>query len=110
MPRRDALAAVELVEDDELDPREPAAPTGRRRRRWWWLVAPAAVLAVAFAGQQAIDARARAADARIAALPGAVAPVGDRLEVLWHTDPADASLAWGPSSLGAVHGVVTQAD
>src|SRR4051794_13792216 len=102
MPRRDVLAAVELVEDDELDPRQ-RAPPARRRRRWWWLVAPVAVLALAFAGQQVLDARAHADDARIAALPGAVAPVGARLAVRWHTGAADEPLAWGSPARGALH-------
>src|SRR4051794_37717903 len=110
MARRDTLAPVELVEDDELDPQESTAPR-RRRSRWWLLLVPVAVVGLAFAGQQLIDARSRAADARIAALPGAIPRVGASLDVLWQTGAEDAPLAWGTSAVdGALHGVVVGPD
>src|SRR4051794_29773416 len=105
MRRHAVLAAVELVEDDEIQPAGPGTPRPGRRRRWWWLAVPLAVVLLAVAGQQVVDARERAADARIAALPGAIDPVGDSLDVVWQTDVRDAPLAWGPFVRGALHGL-----
>ena len=73
MSRRDTLATVELVEDDDDVPDAPV----RSRKRWWLLAVPV-VAAVLVAGVQLVaDALESAADARVAALPGAVDPLGD---------------------------------
>ena len=51
--------------------------------RRWWFVAGAAVLVLVLAGVQwVVDARERAAVARLAAVPGVLDPLGDELEVV----------------------------
>lgn len=109
MQRRADLAPVELLEDDELEPQDVAAPA-RTTRRWWLLAVPVVAVGLVLGTQQLIDARERAADARIAALPGAIARVGSSLDVVWQTDDAVGGMAWNPVSLGALHGVVVGAD
>ncbi|WP_456846603.1 outer membrane protein assembly factor BamB family protein [Cellulomonas sp. P5_C6] len=113
MPRRADLASVELVEGDDVPPAElhatvAAAP---RRRRWWLLLAaPVMILGLVVGAQQVIDGRERAADARIAALPGAIAQVGDHLGTVWTTDPGTSPLASGPVADGALHGLLVGPD
>jgi outer membrane protein assembly factor BamB len=109
MHRRVDLAPVELLEDDELEPQDDAAPA-RTGRRWWLLAIPVAVVGLALGTQQLIDARERAADARIAALPGVIEPVGGRLETVWQSDPGTGALAWGGVANDALHGVLVGPD
>ncbi|MET0789142.1 MAG: PQQ-binding-like beta-propeller repeat protein [Cellulomonas sp.] len=109
MQRRVDLAPVELLENDELQPQDVSAPV-RKTRRWWLAAVPAVAVGLVVGTQQLIDARERAADARIAALPGAVARVGSSLDVVWQTDDAVGGMAWDPVTLGALHGVVVGTD
>ncbi|WP_456787821.1 outer membrane protein assembly factor BamB family protein [Cellulomonas sp. P5_C5] len=106
MSRRDTLATVELVEDvDDV----PDAPV-RSRRRWWLLAIPV-VAALLVAGVQLVaDALESAADARVAALPGAVDPLGDHADVLWRADLGIGSLADGLVARDALHGVLVGRD
>ena len=107
MPRRDALADVELVEADApvaIDPRTPR----RSRNRWWLLAAPVVVVVLGLGVQQVHDGLLRAADARVAALPGAVDPVGN--EVLWQSDPELMALADGLVAHDALHAVIVHPD
>ncbi|RHA43891.1 outer membrane protein assembly factor BamB family protein [Cellulomonas rhizosphaerae] len=81
---RTAVSQVELLEDEPVDD-EPCSRS--RWRRWWPLPIVVALLAV---GTQAgLDARQRAHDERIAALPGTLAPVGDALSVRWKVPDDD---------------------
>ncbi|WP_273652818.1 PQQ-binding-like beta-propeller repeat protein [Cellulomonas fimi] len=115
MARGERLSFVELVEDDDLDAAAPApapaeATTAARRWRRPALVAGAgaAVVVVGLAVVQGVaDARVRAVDARIAALPGALGEVGDSLEPLWTPDEA-----WWPTTTsgGAAIGTALQPD
>lgn len=75
---RTAVSQVELLEDEPVDD----GPRPRSRwRRWWPLPVVVALLAVG--AQAGLDARQRAHDERIAALPGTLAPVGEALTVRW---------------------------
>lgn len=115
MARGERLSFVELVEDDDLDvaaptPATPGTDVPPRRWRRPATVVGAAV-AVVLAGlvvvQSVADARARGVDARIAALPGALAEVGDTLEPLWTPDDA-----WWPTTTsgGAALGMTIAGD
>lgn len=108
---------VELVEDDDARSahrarrRGDADPPGTRdadgdvlpelppesgdparawvRRHWRWIVpATAVVVAALVVTQGAVDARERGRLARLAAVPGVLAPVDRRLSALWHADAA----------------------
>lgn len=108
MSRRDTLVTVELVEADDPG---PALRAARRnpRRRWWLLAVPVAVVAVVGAGVQLVrDDRLRAEDERVAALPGAVDPVGS--QVLWRSEPAMAALADGLVAYDALHALIIGPD
>ncbi|GCE77240.1 outer membrane protein assembly factor BamB family protein [Cellulomonas biazotea] len=105
MPSDQRLTPVRLVDDaDPVDPvespsRRPGRRPARRLLRWAWV--PVVVAAALVGVQVLLDARADAADAAIAALPGAVADVGDELTTLWVADPAEQ-----PAPLVAVDGGV----
>ncbi|QHT57626.1 PQQ-binding-like beta-propeller repeat protein [Cellulomonas sp. H30R-01] len=116
MARGERLSFVELVEDDDHDVAAPTpgAPTAEvvRARRWrrpaTVVGAVVAVVVLALvAVQSVVDARARGVDARIAALPGALADVGDTLEPLWSPDDA-----WWPTATsgGAAFGMTIARD
>src|SRR5262245_59540612 len=85
MARRDDLQEVELVEDDDVAPALPPGIPWRavaRRLPWRRLVAGAVVVAVAVGMSQWVAAtREAAAVARLADLPGVLAPVDDHLTV-----------------------------
>ncbi|GEK22412.1 outer membrane protein assembly factor BamB family protein [Cellulomonas xylanilytica] len=108
MSRRDTLAQVELVEDDEPVP--PERDPARRPRNRRWLLAVPVVAALLVGVQLVTDARDRAADARVAALPGAVDPLGEDLEVRWRADQAAAPSMFGPVRDQMLHGPVTGPD
>jgi len=82
---RTAVSQVELLEDEPVDD-EPRPRS--RWRRWWPL--PIVVALLALGTQAGLDARQRAHDERIAALPGTLAPVGDALSVRWKVPDDDA--------------------
>ncbi|MDM7832329.1 outer membrane protein assembly factor BamB family protein [Cellulomonas edaphi] len=84
---RDAVRPVELVEDDE----RPDAPLPPSRWRRWWPV-PVVLALLAVGAQAGLDARARAQDARIASLPGTLAPVGDTVTARWTVAPGDVDV------------------
>src|SRR5690349_20056385 len=77
------FAATQEVVLDDSTPDADALGTGAISRvRRWWFVAGAVVLVLVLAGvQSVIDARADAAVARLAAVPGVLDPLGDELEV-----------------------------
>ncbi|MEN0130408.1 MAG: PQQ-binding-like beta-propeller repeat protein [Brevundimonas sp.] len=81
---RASVQEVELVEGDE--PEAPRTPVVRWRR-WWFVPVLVALLAVGV--QTSLDARARAQEARVAALPGTLESVGAALDVLWTVAPQD---------------------
>lgn len=110
MPRRAALVPVELVEDSQPEPTTPTMPVRRSRRPLLWLLVPVVAVAVLAGAQQVSEAMARAADARVAALPGAIDPLGDGIDVVWRSDPIDLPLAYGLVAQGALHGVVVGPD
>ena len=111
MPRRDALTTVELVEADETDAADVAPePRARSRKRWWLLALPAAAAVLAAGVQLGSNALERAADGRVAALPGAVDPVGDSVEILWQSVPGTAALAGGLVAHDALHAVAVAPD
>ena len=85
MERDGGTQEVELV-DADADP--GVLVTGRTSRvRGWWFVAGAAVLVLVLAGVQwVVDARERAAVERLTAVPGALDPLGDELEVVRRLD------------------------
>ncbi|KQY23029.1 hypothetical protein ASD16_10570 [Cellulomonas sp. Root485] len=112
MPRRDALTTVELVEADDADDavaQEPGTRT-RSRKRWWLLAVPVAAAVLAAGVQLGSDALERAADARIAALPGAIDPVGDSVQALWRSEPGTGALAHGLVAHDALHAVLVGPD
>ncbi|GCD21445.1 hypothetical protein CTKZ_30070 [Cellulomonas algicola] len=116
MASGERLSLVELVEDDDHDARTPdartrdaeAAPVRRWRRPATLVGAVVAVVVLALVVVQGVaDARARGVDARVAALPGALADVGDSLEPLWTPDDA-----WWPTATsgGAAFGTTLASD
>src|SRR5689334_7688075 len=104
MPRRDNLVQVELLEADEPVAQEPRRP--RHRRRWWVLLVPVVVVLLGLGVQAVAHTRERSADARVAALPGAVDPVGESIDELWRSD-ATVQLTWGADGVAhdALHGL-----
>ncbi|MBO3100889.1 outer membrane protein assembly factor BamB family protein [Cellulomonas fengjieae] len=110
MARRGPLTPVDLVESDEPTESPAPQPAARRGRRWWLWAVPVAAVGIALGVQQVADARSRAADARIAALPGAIAPLGERLEVRWRlADGMTAPAVDGPVANDRLHGAVGSA-
>ncbi|GEA88159.1 PQQ-binding-like beta-propeller repeat protein [Cellulomonas cellasea] len=114
---RDPMVEVELV----AAPGSPSgAPTGahapvastdpspdrtRDRRRGRLLVAGAAAVAAGLLVTQAVlDARERAAYARVADLPGVLLPVGDGLEPLWPADGAATAGEWAVTTWNGPRG------
>ena len=99
MRRRMDMAAVELVEHDDV-PASPAAPRHRSVRR---LLVPVLVVAVALVGVQVVvELRDRAAVAALAQVPGVVRPVGEDVRILWTVEPGTQWVVWsGPT--GGVH-------
>ncbi len=82
------MTQVELVEGDALGPpprEQPGHGPRAPRRAVRWGVAAVAVLvgAVLLAGQTVLDTRRARHQEAVAQLPGAIAPVGDRLEARW---------------------------
>ncbi len=90
---RQNLREVEIVEDDAPDAVPPAPAPGRPPVRRRTLVLGVGVLVVAVAaaltGQAVTDRAERARLERVAALPGAVAPVPGPARVLWEADGQD---------------------
>ncbi|PVU83336.1 hypothetical protein DDP54_10405 [Cellulomonas sp. WB94] len=92
---REVMQPVELPDEpgegagpDASAPGAPIAPaaTGRRGRRRYWTLGVTTTIAVALLGAQGvIDARERANLARLAAVPGVLAPVDASIGVLWST-------------------------
>lgn len=103
---RAAVSQVELLEG------EPAGDEPRPRSRWrrWWPL-PVVVALLAVGAQAGLDARQRAHDERIAALPGTLAPVGEVLKVQWTVGADDvAVVSAGYEVDGAYVGVRREAD
>ncbi|WP_028045206.1 PQQ-binding-like beta-propeller repeat protein [Cellulomonas sp. URHE0023] len=86
----------------------PRSPTTRRRRRW---VAAAAGAALAVLAVQLVaDARERAVVARLAEVPGVLAPVDESLPVAWRSDSVGDLIWYQIATHGAVVGPVVDAD
>src|SRR4051812_46351266 len=84
MSRHEELREVELVEDDDLAPAPDGRPARLRVPRRW-LVAGAAVAVVAAGLNQWVStSREDAAVARLAGVPGVLAPVDGTLTVGRH--------------------------
>ncbi|KQR08245.1 PQQ-binding-like beta-propeller repeat protein [Cellulomonas sp. Leaf334] len=79
MARGGVTQEVELLHDTP-EPTPPAA--GPRVRRWWLPAAVVAVVLVLLGVQWVVDAREDAAVARLAAVPGVLAPLGDEIETV----------------------------
>ncbi|MBO3103914.1 outer membrane protein assembly factor BamB family protein [Cellulomonas fengjieae] len=77
------MQEVDLVDGDEAAASDPSAGTSavRARRRWVLVVAAGVVVVALVVVQQVVDARDRAAWARVADVDGVVRPLGDALEV-----------------------------
>jgi len=88
------MQGVELVDGAPGEDDGPVA-SGENRRRWWLLAAAVVVVLVLGIAQGVIRVRERAAFARLAAVPGVVAPVGDTLEVVRRYSMVDAQFAVG---------------
>ncbi|MBO3103399.1 outer membrane protein assembly factor BamB family protein [Cellulomonas fengjieae] len=86
MGRRGALQQVELHEADAPEPRSAPARTRHPRR---WAAGVAAVVLALGAVQWVTASREDAAQARLARVPGVLAPVDDTLEVLRTLGPQD---------------------
>jgi outer membrane protein assembly factor BamB len=113
---REAMEPVELS-DESSDATEPdstgaGAPTDHADARRWarrrrWALAVAATLVVGMLGTQAVlDARERAHLARLATIPGVLAPVDASIGVLWSSSDWStiyplAGGAFGDLSIGA---------
>ena len=80
MAHESRIQEVVLVDS----PTEPVRPEpGLLRVRRWWVVGGVVALVLVLAGvQSVVDARADAAVARLAAVPGVLEPLGEELEVV----------------------------
>jgi outer membrane protein assembly factor BamB len=118
MARRDGMQTVELVdgapEPAHDDP--PAPPTSRRR---WLVAAVAAVAVVAAAVQGVVSYRERAELARLATVPGVLAPFDGTLDVVrpvrgdesrWLFETAAARFALGEDGSQTVRWFAADSD
>lgn len=90
-PAADGTSPAPTATDPAPGPPDRARATGAARpplrlRRRTVVALGATVVAALVATQAVLDARARADLARLAEVPGVVAPLGDGLEVLWRAD------------------------
>ncbi|WP_315094935.1 PQQ-binding-like beta-propeller repeat protein [uncultured Cellulomonas sp.] len=86
----------DLLEVELEDPSDPDRPTPRQhRRRWWLVVGVTAVASALVVTQWVVDARENAAVARLAQVPGVLAPVDDVLEVVGTLTPQDTATLTG---------------
>jgi outer membrane protein assembly factor BamB len=106
------MAAVELVDaPGRAGGGAAGASTAARRRRWPWLAAGALVVVALVVAQAVVSARGRAADARLAAVPGAVALVARPLAIAWRPTRGEAGvLTSGVHARGATVGVLKARD
>jgi len=78
------LQAVELDEDGAPERADPApAPPPRHRRRWPWVLGALVAVAALAGGQQVVDARHRAYEARFEKVPGVLRPLTRDPQPLW---------------------------
>lgn len=92
MDRREGTQEVELVEG-AAEPPLPVARTARERR-WWFAGGVVAVVLVLAGVQWTVDTRERAAVADLAAVPGALDPLGDELEVVRRIGEEETRSLW----------------
>src|SRR4051794_39558428 len=106
---RGEMQHVEL-DEESVDAVAVPAPRARGRARWWMAaVACSAVLGV-LAFQAVADARDRAAVARLADVPGVLAPIDESMPVLWRSDSL-GDVVWSPTAThGAIVGPVVHDD
>ncbi|WP_315094653.1 PQQ-binding-like beta-propeller repeat protein [uncultured Cellulomonas sp.] len=95
MARRGGMQEVELLDGGEPSIDEVGAPVRRRHGRRWIVVGVAAVALSLVATQWVVDARERAAVARLAAVPGVLPAFGDELTVARTITRADVYALWG---------------
>lgn len=88
MVRDGGRQEVELV-DGPAEPTQPLPGAAAPVRRWWFVAAAGAVVLGLAGVQWVVDAREDAAVARLAAVPGVLAPVGDHLDVVRHLGEAE---------------------
>jgi len=94
MRRRGELQQVEL-HDSALPDEEPVERRPRSRRRRWLVIGVIAVVLGLGVTQGVLTVRENAATARLARLPGVLAPVDDTLEVVRSLTPEDIAVLWG---------------
>lgn len=90
MERDGGTQEVELVDGDT----EPRGPGPARVRPWWLLLGTVAVVLVLAAVQWVVDAREDAAVSRLVAVPGALDPLGDELEVVRRLGEEETRSLW----------------
>lgn len=108
---RSAMHDVELLEGDGPPGEEPA-PTRPRRARTWWAVVAAAALVVggALAVQHRSDAAADERAARLAQVPGVLAPADGSLRPLWRLEQPQAAVTYGGAADGVLLGGTSAGD
>lgn len=116
MARGGGMQDVELLDGDESAPEpdgeQPEAPA-RARRGLRWVVAGGVAVALSLVGAQwVVDAREKAAIARLSAVPGVVPAVGDELTVARTLAAGEVSSLWSgiASVAGATASLVVSED
>src|SRR4051794_17676621 len=107
---RGEMRHVELDEESVDDDAAVPPPPARARRRWWVAAVAGSVVLGVLAFQAVADARDRAAVARLADVPGVLAPIDESMPVLWRSDSL-GDVVWSPTAThGAIIGPVVHDD
>lgn len=101
---------VVLVEGDAPEPTRERR-TGRRAVLWCAVIVVAVLVgAAAFVVQHRSDAAADARAARLALVPGVLAPVDGTLRPLWTLPPTESAVAYGDAADGVLLGGKSDGD
>jgi len=108
---RSPMHDVVLVEGDQ-PPTDDDAPGRPRSRRRWWAVGLATALVVggAVAVQHRSDAAADERAARLAQVPGVIAPADGSLRALWRLEQPEAAVTYGGAADGVLLGGTSSGD